>query len=222
MPGSIPNREKGRMRRPRRSRVIHRIRPPSLAFLVVAVIATTGFMVPSGASAQSTPGWTVQLPTSSQLLSSISCATATSCVAVGSNGLVGTSDGGTTWVNQSAPGGPLTLSAASCSTATNCVAVGSDAIISTADGGKTWQAQAPPATTDNFASVSCSSSTNCTAVGQDSVPRRCHCRDDGWRCNLDSRDRPGRGWLYRKRVVPKWYNLLRSGDPRDHRNDQWG
>jgi photosystem II stability/assembly factor-like uncharacterized protein len=147
-------------------RVIGQIRPPVLATLTVVVVAALGLVSPGLASAQSS-GWTLQLPISSRSLSSLSCASPSNCVAVGSNGIVATTDGGTTWVDQTVPGGPLDLTGVSCAVATSCVAVGSGTILATSDSGKTWAVQAPPAATDFLSSVSCSSTMNCTAVGQD-------------------------------------------------------
>ncbi len=97
-------------------------------------------------------------------LNGIACAAST-CVAVGSRGLLARStDGGTQW----SPGQSHTsenLEAASCPSATHCLAVGpAGTVIGTTDGGQTWQPDFPP-TGETLLGVSCSNTDDCVAVG---------------------------------------------------------
>jgi len=135
----------------------------------------------------------VQLPTgtASSLLSGVSCASSTNCVAVGqrigANGFYRSLVlrwNGATWMLQSAPlptgttgYNELWLSGVSCTSTTNCVAVGTASRDSDSRyqswavrwNGTAWTRQNIPlssGTTESWLSgVSCTSSTNCVAVG---------------------------------------------------------
>ena len=77
-------------------------------------------------------------------LSSVSCPTATECMAVGSNGaslpgsgvVITTSDGGATWSPAAAPQNALVVSSVTCASPTDCTAIVSD-------GTSTWSAHSP-------------------------------------------------------------------------------
>jgi hypothetical protein len=129
-------------------------------------------------------------PTTS-LLTGVSCASDTACVAVGHYTPVGSNFGGavaeswdgTRWKLDSVPvpsgGEGLDLTAVSCPSHTSCTAVGSyykpaagvTDTFAAVWNGTTWKDQATPnpgaVTSPQFQAVSCVSSTACTAVGID-------------------------------------------------------
>lgn len=97
-------------------------------------------------------------------LNGTTCA-GSSCLAVGSHGLLAQSiNGGVAW----SAGQSITsqdLQAASCPTATQCVVVGSaGTILTTTDGGAIWQTDPPP-TDESLLGVSCPTTSDCVAVG---------------------------------------------------------
>lgn len=115
-----------------------------------------------------------------QDLSSVSCATATSCVAVGetANGgnQISYAWNGTGWTLLPVPTGVTGgyLNGVSCVTATDCLAVGSGS-------GSTWLAQSwdgqtwtvlPTSGDPEIDAISCTAATACTAVGDSTVARR--------------------------------------------------
>ncbi len=122
--------------------------------------------------------------TETNILSGVSCASATSCVAVGTyqskttqkfQGLIDSWDG-STW---SVTAGPVVSAAhdnhlygVSCSSATTCMAVGFTTagyqLVSESWNGSAWSIVAAPKKGTHridFAGVSCSASTSCVAVG---------------------------------------------------------
>ena len=118
------------------------------------------------------------------LLTSISCPSTSTCVAVGVTGTVngdlpivlGTTDGGATWSSQSVPSNVAGLYGISCATTTDCAAVGSSntypsggglsysVAVATNDGGFEWSSTILPSGSE-VRSVSCALSTSCVAVG---------------------------------------------------------
>jgi hypothetical protein len=116
---------------------------------------------------------TPALSSSDSMLDSVSCASATRCVAVGpgSPKSLAESWNGTSWTLLPAPAG--NPSAISCTTKTHCVAAGSRPASITAPlaqtwDGSTWTSLATPdpvTPTAVFNSVSCVTSTACMAVG---------------------------------------------------------
>ena len=90
--------------------------------------------------------WKAQRVTggSTPQLSSVSCPTATECMAVGSNGaslpgsgvVITTSDAGATWSPAAAPQNALVVSSVTCASPTDCTAIVSD-------GTSTWSAHSP-------------------------------------------------------------------------------
>ncbi len=119
----------------------------------------------------------------------ITCPTLQVCFSYTPNAgptIYATTDGGTTWTNQTYPGatpppgsygqgigGPTQID---CSSPTTCLAVGSlpasniafspsGFAIVTTDGGSTWRQVPLPSWTTTLASVSCGSASSCVAVG---------------------------------------------------------
>ncbi len=139
--------------------------------------------------------WTIQstpnpsgTATTSDLLSSVSCSSATACTAVGSaNDLSSYPQtymtlaehwDGSTWTIQPTPAEPAgtqpDLSSVSCTSATACTAVGfywngsTQVTLAERWDGTAWTIQPtpnPPGTDPGLAAVSCTSATACTAVG---------------------------------------------------------
>jgi hypothetical protein len=150
--------------------------------------AIVALVVWCAGTANATTGWVIQ-PTPNPAangsdLVGVSCASATSCTAVGYYFGVTPSTlaeywNGSTWAIQATPtpasGGAL--HGVSCTSATSCTAVG-QADMSTGGfatlaeywNGTVWAVQAtpnPPGSTDSYLlGVSCASATSCTAVGQ--------------------------------------------------------
>jgi hypothetical protein len=147
-----------------------------------AVVASSLLVAAQAASAnwldQSTP---VVPGASIWSFGAVSCASPTTCIAVGSsdnlsNGLLAESRSGTTWTIQSLPdpgGGNLT--SISCTTASACTAVGeyksggNTLTLAERWNGTSWSVQTTPnpggATSSTLNRVSCTSATACTAVG---------------------------------------------------------
>jgi hypothetical protein len=114
--------------------------------------------------------WTIQpgMSPGGGALSSVSCATGTSCLAVGP---VNDSEqwDGSSWTMHYTPTGPLV--GVSCPTKNACIAVGGSVGTPAAASwdGDAWTTQAVPLPAGNnggqLSSVSCTSPTDCTAVG---------------------------------------------------------
>lgn len=103
------------------------------------------------------------LAASSTSLSGISCASATSCVAVGGADQASLAEfwNGTTWaVLPTPPGGPTAIS---CATATSCMATGGTHAESW--NGRSWTSLGTPPLTLFVKGVSCISAATCMAVG---------------------------------------------------------
>jgi photosystem II stability/assembly factor-like uncharacterized protein len=155
----------------------------AIALLTVGLIVANlayGQTVYAGAS---TASWTssVQYPAAIETVQAISCQSALDCIAVGSgvNGgggeaIFGTTDGGTSWNDQTSPGElptGSTFNAITCASSEVCEAVGEipggnqPVIASTADGGTTWSSQKFPSLSANLYAVACPSISECVAVG---------------------------------------------------------
>jgi photosystem II stability/assembly factor-like uncharacterized protein len=91
----------------------------------------------------------------------VSCPAPGTCFAVGSMGILATSDGGATWANQN----PTPLYGISCPTSTICFSVGDGGTILATVDGHNWSRQATPlSTTAALRGVSCPSTIVCFAV----------------------------------------------------------
>src|SRR3984957_9151731 len=141
------------MSRGRQGRLIGQV----IAAMVIAIGA--GLLATNMAGAAAS-GWQVSksFPAPVGELSGVSCVSATTCIAVGGNPdqsasqIVGSTDGGGTWTEQSAPSSSTgALLSVSCPTAGACVAVGSSenfdapVIDATSNGGTTWTNETAPA-----------------------------------------------------------------------------
>ncbi len=116
----------------------------------------------------------------------ISCPSAQVCEAAGlttgtpgpggTGGIIGTTDGGTSWNVQTIPGATPGLADVSCATTTACVAVGQDwalptadgAVLATTDGGGTWVAGTLPGT-GGVTTMACPTASTCFALAGDQV-----------------------------------------------------
>jgi len=117
-------------------------------------------------------------------LSTVSCSSSASCVALGSNEVTDTNqtyglsstDGGATWgITTLASDTSLVTGGVDCLTAMHCIAVGSASnsgyaspVQSTSDGGMTWHPQHTSESSATLESVACVSPSSCWAVGSDS------------------------------------------------------
>jgi hypothetical protein len=131
--------------------------------------------------------WTVQPtpnpdPSTEAYLLQVSCASATSCLAVGNyangatGGQIAEAWNGTSWtlLNVSFP--PGQINGLSCLSATDCVAVGNNGtgVMAETWNGSAWTAQSPPplpggTSRGALRGLWCGSATDCVAVGQYSV-----------------------------------------------------
>ena len=153
--------------------------------ITVLVLACTPMVAtvasPTKATAASSQWRTsVSYPAPVEALFGISCASATTCEAVGDDtsagagAILGTTNGGTTWTRQPVPSGVGDLKGISCVSATTCEAVGWDTldagvILGTIDGGTTWSSQPVPSGVGGLGGISCASATTCEAVGAGST-----------------------------------------------------
>ncbi len=135
----------------------------------------------TNATAVTAPTWTnATLPTTLGEVDDISCATPSSCVAVGHATETGpirilkTVNAGATWTpetNVPAITGEQSLDSVVCPSTTVCFAVGYAAgtplILATSNGGASWAQQATPAsiTAGQLLSVSCASTLDCVGAG---------------------------------------------------------
>jgi hypothetical protein len=167
-----------------------RISPIVLAAAVVAVFGSgaTAFAltVDSGASASSgtaatatsgVPAITNTAPTGAALLDAatyndISCTTATTCVAVGSdsngNGVAGQGGASSAYTSSTLPATTPTLHSVSC-VSSQCVAVGSNDVVTSNDGGTTWTSHSVPDANAELAAVTCPSTGLCVTGGTEVV-----------------------------------------------------
>lgn len=121
--------------------------------------------------------WTAQpIPPTTGYLSSVSCWTATHCLAVGeTNGtmqgmVLSTTDGGRSWIAAPPIAGTTGLTAVTCTPSGRCLAVGSGATgavaVAPAEPGSPWQVvgSLPPGTSGGTA-ISCADDQHCWATG---------------------------------------------------------
>ncbi len=124
--------------------------------------AAQGVIVVSSDVAAGAPAWTMAAPAGVGILESVSCPTASICVAVGGNapagspgGSLGTGvvlvseNGGSTWSSAALPPGVGLLDAVTCPTASSCLAAGKSVasgivMLSSSDGGGTWSYDQAP------------------------------------------------------------------------------
>ncbi len=124
------------------------------------------------------------VPTASQVLLNVNCASTSDCVAVGSTTGTGgstaalalsTSNGGQTWRPENPPANAPLLDV-SCPTTTQCTAVGGNpiggifgpgpaTIVSTSNGGSSWTSGTIPNNLLSILGVSCASVNFCVSVG---------------------------------------------------------
>jgi photosystem II stability/assembly factor-like uncharacterized protein len=114
-------------------------------------------------------------PTGLPELKSVSCSSASNCVAVGRGVAISSSDGGATWSAHAIPTVNTALLGVSCPSGTGtCVAVGvipndggplNGAIITSNDSGVTWSVPSTKFTLGALGGVSCASGSYCVAVG---------------------------------------------------------
>jgi len=162
--------------------------------VMVLAIALTMTTIPAGTALAASPDWAIQPSPNVTLpggrIDSMSCASATSCVAVGSflntSGITDTlaeAWNGTSWLKQATPNPAAdtvhaampTLTGVSCPAAGFCEAVGSytdngaGAILAESWNGTSWTIQSVPSpsgsTSAGLSSVSCTSPAFCEAVG---------------------------------------------------------
>jgi hypothetical protein len=174
---------------------VARMKPARAAFARMAVIVglISGAVVLPGAPSGAAPTWSVVKSPSPAgppigTLSSVSCATAKSCFAVGSGetGTLVERWNGTGWALVKAPSpardAEVDFSGVSCSSPTNCVAIG-EAFTETASSftdvnfaerwnGRTWSLIPAPATPTGMRvqldAISCLGAKSCFAVGEKS------------------------------------------------------
>ena len=71
-------------------------------------------------------------------LHGVACPSASTCVAVGGDTILWSTDGGRTWRSQPS-GATNVLFGVACPGPSTCVAVGGDTILRSTDGGRTWR-----------------------------------------------------------------------------------
>jgi photosystem II stability/assembly factor-like uncharacterized protein len=130
-------------------------------------------------STDSGQSWSPQASGTHSFLNGISCATPTSCVVVGSQGLVLTTNDGATWTP--APSSTQAyLAAVSCPSSASCVAVGASGIVlASGNGGRTWTLQNAPSG-DDLDAVSCASASACFVSGSDGTVASTADGGQGW------------------------------------------
>lgn len=124
--------------------------------------------------------WTAQsLPQPVGTLSSVACASSSSCEAVGygtdGDVVLGTDDGGTNWTQQGTTFLPGSiLAGVACPSSSACQAVGTSAnaglILGTTNGGSTWTNESVPTNVEALLGIDCPSTSVCEAVGTETVP----------------------------------------------------
>ena len=167
-------------------------------FLVMAVwlplLLAVGSRAASAHTAEKTPSrvrWTQQTTYPAPIgdLGSLACATATTCVAIGSITrqpqeiraavITKTTDGGQSWTSEPVPVAGA-LSGLACPSSAFCVAVGGyiggggpsfnpdrlGTVMASTDGGRSWTVQSVPRGVGYLNGVSCASVSFCVAVGE--------------------------------------------------------
>jgi photosystem II stability/assembly factor-like uncharacterized protein len=115
--------------------------------------------------------WSSQTSATTDILSAVSCPSASVCFAVGTgtNGfggiIVATSNGGANWSAQ-VSGTNKGLNGVSCPTSTSCFAVGAGGIIVvTTNGGANWSSLNAGANSYDLSRISCASASVCLTIG---------------------------------------------------------
>lgn len=106
--------------------------------------------------------------TSQEVPAAVSCASASDCIAVGGDNIgyiMGTTDGGNSWTNQTVPTGTEGLDNISCASVSVCVVVGFKNVLTTSDGGTTWNDGGTIPGPTSILGLSCASVSDCMAVG---------------------------------------------------------
>jgi photosystem II stability/assembly factor-like uncharacterized protein len=116
--------------------------------------------------------WTVMPSAGPQYLSSVSCSSIQTCVAVGYAGTIMRTTDGVNWSTSTAPTvATQQLRSVDCPSAAACFAVANgnpSSIFATTDGGATWSLQSSPAT--NFLwDVDCATTTTCMVAGRGAI-----------------------------------------------------
>ena len=107
--------------------------------------------------------WSAQV-SGTPWLYGITCASATTCFAVGTGGAILATIDGSSWSGQTS-GTSVQLQGVSCASTTRCWAVGgSGTILATTDGGATWTAQTS-GTANQLNGIACLGTSVCWAVG---------------------------------------------------------
>lgn len=105
---------------------------------------------------------------SPEAAAAVSCASASDCIGVGGDNIgyiMGTTDGGKTWTNQTVPTGTEGLNNISCASISVCVIVGFKNVLTTTDGGSTWNDGGTIPGPTSILGLSCASVSDCIAVG---------------------------------------------------------
>jgi len=130
--------------------------------LVITATASAGATVSAWAPVQSYPA--PFNPTD------IACPSASVCEAAGGPGIMGTTNGGTTWTVQALPSGFKDFSGLVCPSTTMCEVSATNesndvVILGTTDGGTTWTEQTSTSTVFGGFDIVCPSTTMCEAAG---------------------------------------------------------
>jgi hypothetical protein len=166
--------------------------PKRIRWIVLAISSCVAVLLATSSQAQASTGWKIVASPNvagsiQSRLNGISCASSTSCIAVGyaltpvsEPPLIEKLSKGTWKIVPSPSIYPATLNSLSCITSTTCVAVGwesspsgeSTFIMQLSNG--TWKSVSSPNPTGEVANtlqaVSCTTSTTCTAVGYSQTP----------------------------------------------------
>ncbi len=132
---------------------------PPLALGTLSFLSTAVLMTANGGMT-----WTALISPSTVLLTSLSCATLSDCMAVGPRGIGTTTDGGTSWTLNSQPGGGSSVTCLPNTQSVSCWVGQATEVLYTANFGSTWATQVVNAN-GSVSSISCSSSQVCVAVG---------------------------------------------------------
>ncbi|MCL4414568.1 MAG: fibronectin type III domain-containing protein, partial [Actinobacteria bacterium] len=110
---------------------------------------------------------------SGQGASSLSCPSASFCVAGLANGLAVTTDGGSSWTLPALAPQVSSVTSVSCASASACTATGSAgmgaALLGSTDGGSTWSIEDAASSTYGLTGASCASASACMVVGGSTV-----------------------------------------------------
>jgi photosystem II stability/assembly factor-like uncharacterized protein len=122
-------------------------------------------------------------------LSAVTCASASSCVALGSGVGVWSADGGATWtLAVTPPPSDDIVNAVACPTGALCLAVGvhydasytpSPIVYRTTDAGENWEPLSPPMGAGSVTSIACTSPTTCVVTSAGGTSDLFQTTDDG-------------------------------------------